>query len=134
MGSLAKCDCAPVNPPLVLLPLADEMDIDAQRKLEELIAQRNIDENLEAAMENAPEVFGQVRGQLVGRTGRGAGSGQRKGGGGVLFAIAVEGLGAAAGAAWCYSFFSRRCPCGTAAGLHAVRGHGDQWAACQGIH
>ena len=39
---------------------ADPFDLDAQRKIEEAIRQKNVDENFETAMETTPEAFGSV--------------------------------------------------------------------------
>ena len=39
---------------------ADPMDMEAQMKIMQMIEQKNIDENMENAMENTPEAFGQV--------------------------------------------------------------------------
>lgn len=36
---------------------ANPFDVEAQRALEELIAQKNIEDNLELAMEHMPEAF-----------------------------------------------------------------------------
>lgn len=40
---------------------ADPMDMDAQRRIAELIEQSNINENYENAMEHTPESFGRVQ-------------------------------------------------------------------------
>lgn len=42
------------------LLLADPFDVDAQRKIEEAIRQKNVDENYEMALEHSPEVFTSV--------------------------------------------------------------------------
>mmetsp|Transcript_7792 Transcript_7792/g.14729 ORF Transcript_7792/g.14729 Transcript_7792/m.14729 type:complete len:413 (-) Transcript_7792:107-1345(-) len=46
---------------LARLQFADPMDMDAQRRIAELIEQSNINENYENAMEHTPESFGRVQ-------------------------------------------------------------------------